>query len=434
MADANTTQANVVEARPVEDANFRWNFSVNVLDISFYNLAVNMVSQATILPLLVSQLTNSRFAVGLVPVISSLGFLLPQLFTAGYSEGLRRKKPFLMVFSAFGERLPLLLTGLLVGFFSKTAPMVALGAIFLGLAITSSTSGILTPAWFDMIAKVIPLRRRGVWFGLGNGLGAFMGIAGAAIAGRLLAGWPFPQNYAMCFLLAFLFQCVSWTGLALNREPDSLTVKVHPSFMQYLRQLPGILRRDHNYQVFLISRSVANLGGMAAGFFIVYGAERFGLNGAQVGALTAVFVGSQALTNVFWGFLGDRKGHKLVLVCSTFGMALTALAALLVASPLALGVVFFLIGAATAGDMVSGLSIILEFCEADERPTYIGLTNTLLAPSRVLAPILGGWLATWLGYSPMFAVAMAAATVGSSMLGLWVREPRLKNAPAAGEN
>lgn len=408
----------------MNDPNFRWNFSVNVLDISFYNLAVNMVSQATILPLLVSQLTSSKIAIGLLPVISSLGFLLPQLLTAGYSEGLRRKKPFLMVYSAFGERLPLLITGLFVGFFSNSAPAVALGAIYLGLAISSSTSGVLTPAWFDMIAKVIPLQWRGVWFGLGNGLGAFMGIAGAAIAGRLLATWAFPQNYAMCFLLAFLFNCVSWTGLALNREPDSPTVKTHASFTGYLKQLPSVIQRDRNYQIFLIGRSVANLGGMATGFFIVYGAERFGLSGAQVGALTAVFVGSQALMNLLWGIVGDRKGHKLVLVWSSATMALTALAALLIASPLALWAIFFLMGAALAGDMVSGLNIILEFCKAEERPTYIGLTNTLLAPSRALAPILGGWLATWLGYSPMFAVTLAAAVAGSMMLGIFVQEPR----------
>ncbi len=426
MDDTTAAPADLSQAIPSEDANFRWNFSVNVLDVAFYNLGANMISQATILPLLVSELTGSVFAVGLLPVIANLGFLLPQLFTAGYSEGLRRKKPFLVPFSFFGERLPLLVIGLFVGFFSRSAPWVAAAAVFLGLAISSSTSGILNPAWFDMIAKVIPVRKRGIWFGLGHGLGALMGIAGAAIAGRLLAGWPFPLNYALCFWLAFLFNVISWVGLALNREPDSPAVQVHPSYLGYFRQLPGILRRDRNYRAFLIARSAANLGGMAAGFFIVYGAERYGLSGAQVGALTAVLVGSQALANLLWGLLGDRQGHKRVLVWSALIMALAALAALRIASPLGLWLVFLLLGVAIAGEMVSGLSIILEFCRAEERPTYIGLTNTLLAPSRALAPILGGWLATWLGYPLLFAAAAATALAGSLLLALWVREPRAK--------
>ncbi len=83
-----------------------------------------------------------------------------------------------------------------------------------------------------------------------------------------------------------------------------------------------------------------------------------------------------------------------------------------------------MVGAALAGDAVSGLNIILEFCQPEDRPTYIGLTNTLLAPVKTLAPLAGGWLATWLGYAPMFSVALAGAVLGTVMLAVWVKEPR----------
>jgi MFS family permease len=74
--------------------------------------------------------------------------------------------------------------------------------------------------------------------------------------------------------------------------------------------------------------------------------------------------------------------------------------------------------------MVSGMNIILEFCEPEDRPTYIGLTSTLLAPTRALGPILGGWLATLLDYRGMFLVALALSLLGGGMLLGWVREPR----------
>ena len=77
-----------------------------------------------------------------------------------------------------------------------------------------------------------------------------------------------------------------------------------------------------------------------------------------------------------------------------------------------------------AADAVSGLNIILEFSDPADRPTYIGLTNTLLAPSKVLAPIIGGWLATWLGYPSLFLVALSMALFGCLLLGVWLREPR----------
>ena len=55
-------------------------------------------------------------------------------------------------------------------------------------------------------------------------------------------------------------------------------------------------------------------------------------------------------------------------------------------------------GADLVADWVSSLNIILEFCDPADRPTYIGLTNTLLAPSIVMVPLIGAWLATVIGY------------------------------------
>ena len=70
------------------------------------------------------------------------------------------------------------------------------------------------------------------------------------------------------------------------------------------------------------------------------------------------------------------------------------------------------------------MNIVLEFCEPEDRPTYMGLSSTLLAPSRALGPVLGGWLATLIDYRGMFLVALALSLVGGVMLLVWVREPR----------
>ena len=96
------------------DANLRWNFTVNSLDVAFFLLGLSIISQTTIMPLLVRQLTDSTLAIGLIPAIASIGYLLPQLLIANYAEGLRRKKPFLLIISGIGERGPYLMIGLLV--------------------------------------------------------------------------------------------------------------------------------------------------------------------------------------------------------------------------------------------------------------------------------------------------------------------------------
>ena len=210
-------------------------------------------------------------------------------------------------------------------------------------------------------------------------------------------------------------------------KPPSESVKERVTLSHYLRQLPAVMRRDRNYSRFLLSRTTMQLGAMAAGFYMVFGTERFAISGAGVGLFTGVLIASVASMNLVWGVIGDRIGHKTVLTCAAFAMALAALVALVAPSPAVLLIAFVLMGAYLAADQVSSLNIILEFCEPADRPTYIGLTNTLLAPVLILSPIFGGWLATVAGYSGLFLAALIISLIGGLMMAFWVREPRLKS-------
>lgn len=404
-------------------AHFRWNFIVNVLDVAFFLLALSMVSQTTIMPLLVRKLTDSTLAIGLIPAIASIGYLLPQLLIANYAEGLRRKKRFIQVISGIGERGPYLATGILVLTLGERAPEVVLIGFFLLLATANISAGLGTPPWYDLIAKAIPARRRGLWAGISRGLGSLLGIGGAALAGRFLADHGFPKGFAFCFFAAAVSLAFSWSALSLNREPDSIVTKPRVGLATYFRKLPAILRRDRNYVRYLMARSVAVLGGMGTGFFMVYGADRFGIAGQMVGTLTGVLVGSQALGNLLLGALADRLGHRAILAFGAWTMAAATLSVLLAPSASWLAVTFALVGLSTAAALVSSLNIILEFCAAEDRPTYIGLTNTLLAPATALAPLMAATLTNALGYHGMFLATLGTALLGGALLLLWVREP-----------
>lgn len=406
------------------EKNLGWNFSVNLWDITFITLGLSLISRETVIPVLVSQLTDSKLAIGLVPALWSLGFYLPQLLTANLAERMEYKKPFVMLIGSVFERLPYLLIGLTVLTSAISAPTLALVVVLAGVGLASSGAGIATPAWLDMIAKVIPVQRRGIWAGLGHGLGALMGIVGAYFVARILVSYAFPNNYALLFFLAFGLVVLSWVGLALNREPPSpLTKEVLP-LQRYLGQLPAVLGRDSNYRRYLISKSLVNLGAMSTGFFAVYGTEVFAIDGAGVGLLTGILIGTQAIANPLWGLLGDRVGHKIVLAMAGFAITLAPLSALAAADMPLLMLTFVFLGTYLAAEQASSLNIILEFCAPEDRPTYIGLTNTLLAPMLILAPIFGGWLAGALGLRVMFNIALAVAISGTLLLFFWVREPR----------
>ncbi len=404
--------------------NFPWNFSVNLIDITFITLAFSVISRETITPLLVSNLTDSKIAIGLAPAIYSLSFYLPQLFAANHAERLKRKLPFVMLIGGVLERVPYLFVGIAILLFAESAPILALLCLYLVIGLGAFGAGVATPAWFSMIGKVLPVNRRGIFFGLSSGLGTLMGIIGAYFIGVILDEFGYPQNFATLFLIAAVFMGISWIGLALNREPESPVVKKQISQRRYFKQLPGILRGNHNYRRFLLSYCISRLSLMGTSFFIVYGNENFSLSGADVALLTAVLIGSEAVMQLALGWLGDRRGHKLNLMISGFAIALAALVAIAASDLISLIPAFVLLGAALASDRISHLNIVLEFAVPEDQPTFIGLTNTLLAPVTFFAPILGGWVATSFGYDSLFNLTLLCGVVGGALLGLWVKEPR----------
>ena len=408
---------------PFVAKNFRWNFSVNLIDITFITLAFSVISRETITPLLISNLTDSKIAIGFVPAIFSLCFYLPQLFAANHAERLKRKLPFVMLVGGILERVPYFFLGFAVFFFAESAPIVALICIYLAIGLGAFGAGVATPAWFSMIGKVLPVKKRGIFFGLADGLGTFMGFIGAFVVGVILDEVQYPLSFTTLFLAAALFMGISWVGLSLNREPESPVVKKHIPFQRYFRQLPAILRGNHNFRRFLLSYALSRFSMMGASFFIVYGNESFELSGADVGLLTAVLIGSQAVMQLTLGWLGDRRGHKANLMISGLSLAGAAIMAMSASTLEGLIPAFMLLGTGLAADRISHLNIVLEFAVPEDQPTFIGLTNTLLAPVVFLAPIFGGWLAD-VGFDALFTLMLICGVLGGILLQIWVKEPR----------
>ena len=175
-----------------------WNFNVNLIDVIFITIGMSLVSRETVMPVLVSNLTDSKLAIGLIPAVWALGYYLPQLLTASFTERLRYKKPFVMVVGSIGERFPYFFIAVAIWAFALSAPTLTLTLFFFFIGLISFSTGIGTPAWFDMIAKVIPVQRRGIWSGIGHGVGALLGfLIGAYVVAQVLENIAYPNNFAL---------------------------------------------------------------------------------------------------------------------------------------------------------------------------------------------------------------------------------------------
>jgi MFS family permease len=405
------------------ERNYRHNAVVNVLDGTFFWFGSSFMAWRTILPIYVSHFTDSELVLGLFSMITATGWLLPQLFTVNWIQRLPRKKVAIVNVGLFTERLPVALM-VPAAWLATRSPTLALIAFFVAFTWHIMGAGVVAVSWQDMLAKIIPLNRRGKFFGITNFGGTATGILGAAGATWLLDRYDFPYNYMFCFAAAAVFIFVSWIFLALTREPAQISQEPVVSQREYWRRLPAILRSDLNFQRYLFSQAVISFGGMAVGFLAVYAAQRWQLSDSQAGGFTTSMLIGQALSNLMFGALADRKGHKLVLELSTLSGVLAVGLASLAPAPVWFHVVFALIGTSTAGFMLSGIMIAFEFSTPDMRPTYIGLNNTVSGVAAGVAPLIGGWLAKMAGYRILFAVAVLIGLVGFVLLRWSVREPR----------
>jgi MFS family permease len=312
-------------------------------------------------------------------------------------------------------------------FLATSRPVLALVCFFVLYTWHCFGAGVIIVGWQDMIAKIIPVDKRGRFFGITNFIGNGTGILGALAVPFVLARSTFPTAYVLAFAAAGGLVFLSWIFISLTREPAVSSNKPPISQMIYLRSLPDVLRRDRNFRLYLVSQIIYALSGMATGFLVVYTVQTWNLPDAQASGFTIALQIGLALANLFFGFLSDRKGHKLSLEICLLLSALTLGLAIIAPSPLWFFPIFFLRGVVSAGTYISGISIVYEFTDAETRPTYIGLANTIPGVAGAIAPLIGGWLAGVTNYQTMFIISAFIAMISWVLLRFSVCEPRKIN-------
>jgi MFS family permease len=275
-----------------------------------------------------------------------------------------------------------------------------------------------------MVAKLFPPQQRGTFLGLqGSALNVLFSV-GAILSGIILVRLDSPLDFTLCFLIASALLVVSYGCLALTKEIPSPQQPVHTGKKAFLAGLAAILKKDKNFGWFLVGRIMTQFASMASAFYIIYAVRHFQMDEATAGLMTGVLATCQIAANPLLGWLGDHLGHRILL---GLGALCTGLSALVALSAPALGwfyLIFILLGIGNVASWTIAMSITMEFSGEAERPAYIGLANTLIAPAALAAPLFGGWMADQAGYSTTFATAAGFGLVTMLIFFLLLRDPR----------
>ena len=213
---AETKQDTGVEQHP----HLRRNFTLGIINGGLFVFAEALMSIDTVLTWFVQQLGGSNFLIGLVGPMRDAGWFLPQLFLASHTERLPRKLP-LVLFLGFLERVPYVVLPLAVLWLGGHAGQWALAVFIFLMAWKSIGGGISAVPWQELMAKIIPMARRGRFFGTSQSIGQLLGIAGAALAVALLSWLPYPSNFAASFGVGAVGTSLSLVFAFQTREPPS---------------------------------------------------------------------------------------------------------------------------------------------------------------------------------------------------------------------
>jgi MFS family permease len=398
--------------------HYRRNFVAFVVDYVFFGVALSFANPSSVLPAFVRQFTSSAPVIGLVSTVFNGGWLLPQVVAARVVNDKARKKPYLMIGTSGRIAFWITALGLWLGLAQRPSKMLLL--FFVCLGVFTTADGLASVAWFDMLARAIPLKRRGRLMGIAQVIGGLAGL-GVGVAITLILDsprFPFPADYALIFTLAGLAFTPSTIALALLRERETGTASTRTKGKKWGQNgwLTPLLQ-DPVFRRLMASRVLVGMVSLATPFYVVHATDVLGRPEAIVGGFVAAQKVAGVASGALLGLMSDRRGPSTAI---RIGSAIT------VAGPLfallahaadgglliqAYPLVYVALGVYGSSSMLGFYNYLLEIAPDDIRPSYVGLGNTILGV-LTLAPTVGGWLLEATSYTVLFSITAALVFLG----------------------
>lgn len=256
-----------------------------------------------------------------------------------------------------------------------------------------------------LVAAAVPRGRTGyamgllqVAMGLGLGLGPVLG-------GVVADGFGYPAAFTMTAVLLALAGMVVWMGVDEHFVAAAASRQKRIDFLGAWRRVFAA----RGVRLFYGLRFINQMGRIVfmpvLPLFVLALVEA----PARVNSFTGLVIGlssaSTAFFSIYLGRLGDRRGHRPIVVVGLLAAALLFVLHGLVNSGWHLLGLQILYGTALGG-IVPGISALLATAtrRGDEGAVY-GLDNAVTSGARMVGPLLGVGIAAWCGTRAVFGAA-----------------------------
>jgi DHA1 family multidrug resistance protein-like MFS transporter len=391
-----------------------WHRTLIILFIGQLFTAVGFSSIFPFLPLYVQELGTSsglslEFLAGMVFSAQAITMAVASPFWGAIADRYGRK---LMVERAMFGGAGILF---LMAFVQNAEQLVILRAI----------QGLITgtiAAANAMVAAVAPRERIGYAMGLLQ-VGLGIGVALGPVIGGLIADvFGYAAAFYVTSALLLLAGILVWWGAEEHFEKPVRPERKTSGFLDQWKQVvaaPGV------FTTFCL-RFISQLGRMLiipiAPLFIQTLLNDSAHLNTFTGLVTGVSAATTTLSAVYLGRLGDRRGHRMVLIASAASAASIYALHLLVTTGWQLLALQALVGVALGGVVPTISALLARFTQKGSAGAVYGLDNSVDAAGRSAAPLIGAVVASWFGLQAAFGAA-ALLFLGLCFLAIY-RLPR----------
>jgi MFS family permease len=402
--------------------NLKRNYLGNYLHGMLGMTGFRLVNAPTFLPAYLHAVSGSNAIVGLGLALQQVGGIISPIFGATKVEHRTKVMPAAVLMGGLG-RLAILGMGV-AGWLLSGQPLV--WALLFFILMFGIFMGAQRVVFNLLMSKVIPISRRGRLQAWRNATGGLIAAVLAWVAGKYFIETNlFGNGYSTTFVFAFVLTSAGlWALQLLLREPEPPTVRAQARFRDRLRDFPQLISQDRAYAAFLVVQMLATSARIATPFYILYVGKVVGADGATLGLLSFAFLGADTVSNLLWGYLGDKTGFRVVLIASLLGWVAATLMLLNLHTPTAIFASFALLGASLSGYMMAANTMILEFGNRDDLPMRIAVSATAESITATAGPLVGGVVAELYGYNTVFLASLGFLAAAFVILVLAVHDPR----------
>ena len=405
----------------------RRNFICHCLEGGLYMGGTAFLAPESVLPKMVDTLGGKAWIIAMMPVLLPAASASMGIFIAPIVERLARFKPWVLFFG-FLQRLPYLITGLIL-LCSDKIEGILLPIVVLTPVISGMIGGMTVVAWMEMVTRMVPEKVRAAGWAVRYIIQAIIGVVAGTVIHHVLTHYPNHEAYGWLHLTAFALLSISWVSQLFMHEDEHPRHR-HPSspygpYLQYLRELPRLLRGQPNLIKLAIARFTGTGYLMVVSFLTIHALKLTERPEADEGRFVTCQAVGVVLGSLLAGWVGYRSGGKVLLQASRIVCLALCLWVSYTGSFSGFMLAYVVLGFGLFLDRVGDLTLAAELCPAERRSTLQAILGFCNVFSLLLATFISGRLYAWTHSFGVVAGAAAVFSVISMLILNWIPEPRM---------